>query len=101
SAARGSSGGGELPPGKIVSGLSPAGADSGGCEFRRSSRAQATSVSAARTSPLVRKREDIDHASRSGLIGKVLRRVGEAERRRRVARIELGGNDRAGPAADA
>src|SRR6476469_1760521 len=89
----------------MVSGLSPAGTVSptGLERLWRSSRSQALSVSAAtpKMSRLARQREDIEHASRSSLHRQVLDRIDEAERRRRVARVEIAGDDGTGPAADA
>src|SRR4051812_46472222 len=89
----------------MVSGLSPAGTVSptGLERLWRSSRSHAASASAAapmmRT--LARKGEDIEDASRGGFLRQILRGVDEAERRGRVARVELTGDDRPGPAADA
>src|SRR3954453_11485141 len=89
----------------MVSGLSPAGtfSPSGLDRLWRSSRLHAASVSAsaARANALFRKTEDIEHASRSGLAGQILDGVDEAERGGRVVRVELAGDDRASPAADA
>src|SRR3954451_6766632 len=88
----------------MVSGLSPAGTVSpnGLDRLWRSSRLHALKASAraAAARQLVRKREDIEHASRGGFVGKVLDRVDEAERCGRIARVELAGDDRSGPAAD-
>src|ERR1041385_6235026 len=89
----------------MVSGLSPAGTFSpiGFERLWRSSRLQALSASAptAIATQLARKREDIEHASRGGFVGKVLRRVDEAEGGRGIARVELSGDNRTGPAANA
>src|SRR5215210_4662251 len=89
----------------MVSGLSPAGTVSpiGLERLWRSSRSHAVSASAAapRIRQLAREREDIEHASRRGFLRQILDRIDEAERRRRIARVELPGDDRAGPAADA
>src|SRR5689334_2656140 len=89
----------------IVSGLVPAATVSpiGFDRLWRSSRLQAVSVRAASPSArkLTRQREDIKHASRRGLAWQVLDRIGEAQRRRRIPRIELGVDDPAGPASDA
>src|SRR5574338_908288 len=87
----------------IVSGLSPAGMASltGFERLWRSSRSHAVSVSAATaTRQLARKSEDIEHASRRRLVRQVLDGMDEAQRRRRIARVELARDDRAGPAAD-
>src|SRR5437763_1547664 len=68
----------------------------------RSSRSHALSASAAtpRMSRLPRSGEDIEHASRRSFYRQILDRVREAQRARRVARVELGRHDRARPAAD-
>src|SRR5215218_5992754 len=104
SASRGSGAGGFDPPGKTVSGLSPAGtvSPSGLPRLCRCSRWQAPSISAAalKRRRLARKREDIEHASGCGFLGQVLHRIGKAEGDRRIARVELAGDDCTGPAAD-
>src|SRR5881398_1094003 len=48
---------------------------------------------------LARKREDIEHASGRGFHRQIFDRVGETECTSWVARVELGGYDRARPAA--
>src|SRR5690348_547739 len=97
--------GGELVPGKMVSGLSPAGTVSptGLARLRCSSRSHDTSVSDAtqKRTKLARKREDIEHASRRCLEGQILDRIGETERAGRITRVHLRRHDRSGPAADA
>src|SRR5438105_1146329 len=89
----------------MVSGLAPAGTVSpmGLDRLCRSSRSQAASASAAsaKTKRLALEREDIEHASRRGLVRQILRRIGKAQRASPIARVHFGGDYRAGPSADA
>src|SRR4051794_25978924 len=88
----------------MVSGLSPAGMvpPMGFEESWRASRWQPPSASAAAATnrQSARQREDIEHASRGSFAGQVFDRIGKAERRSRVTRIELAVDDPTGPAAD-
>src|SRR3954469_16969745 len=90
-AARGSSGGGLLLPGKIVSGLPEIGAVSprGLPRLCRCSRSQppSSATAASAVMRLLRQSEDIDHASFRRSRFEVLDRVDEAERSRRIVRI--------------
>src|SRR3954449_4279018 len=52
-------------------------------------------------SATLRQRKDMQHAAFHGVLRQVAHRVDEAERGRSVARIDLSGDDRAGPAANA
>jgi len=49
----------------------------------------------------VREREDIDHSTRGDALLEILHRIDETQRGGRIIRVEIGGNDRTRPAADA
>src|SRR5436309_2210743 len=70
----------------------------------RSSRAAEGALQAAntaRTKNALRQPEDIERASLGGGVLQIGHCIDEAERGGAVARVEIAGDDRAGPAADA